>query len=145
MVVAAELPQTGFQVQVPVEAQRAGAPERAAELIRRRVAQAVGAARGRRDEAVTCGDLLVVQKVGAAVVSDAGPIGTERQLKVRERPGGDDRKHACGGEEQWRSLSLKKGFDVRAFGYLRQETWIQNRDEEEKGRETPRGDEEVGG
>lgn len=99
VVVAAELPQTSFQVQVPVEAQRAVPPERAAELIRRRVARAVGVARGRRDEAVTCGDLLVVQKVGAAVVSHAGSIGTECQLKVHERPGGDHWKHACEGKE----------------------------------------------
>lgn len=87
MVVAAELPQTGLQVQVPVEAQGAVPPEPAAELIRRRVSHAVGVARGGGDEAVSRGDLLVVQEVGAAVVSDPGSVGTERQLKVRERPG----------------------------------------------------------
>lgn len=87
VVVAAELPQTGFQVEVPVEAECAVPPERAAELIRRRLSHAVGAARRRGDEAVARGDLLVVQQVGAAVVSDPGSVGTERQLEVHERPG----------------------------------------------------------
>ena len=87
VVVAAELPPAGFQVQVPVEAQCALPPERAAELIRRHVSHAVGVERGLGDEAVGCGDLLVVQEVGAAVVSDPGSVGTERQLEVCERPG----------------------------------------------------------
>lgn len=85
VVVAGELPETGFQVQVPVEAQCAVAPKRAAELIGHRVPHTLRAACGSGDEAMTCGDLLVVQQVGAAVVSNPGPIRTESQVKVHER------------------------------------------------------------
>lgn len=84
VVVAGELPETGFQVEVPVEAQCAVPPQRAAELIWRRVPHALRAARRCSDEAVSCGDLGVVKQVRAAVVSDPGSIGTESQFKVRE-------------------------------------------------------------
>lgn len=94
MVVAGELPETGLQVQVPVEAQCAVPPQGAAELIGRRVSHAFKATRRSGDEAVTCGDLLVVKQVGAAVVSDPGSVGTESQFKVHERASGDYRKHA---------------------------------------------------
>lgn len=76
VVVAGELPEAGFQVQVPVEAQRAVSPQRAAELIGCRVPHALRAARGSSDEAMTCGDLFVVKQVGAAVVSHPGPVRT---------------------------------------------------------------------
>lgn len=95
MVVAGELPETCFQVEVPVEAQCAVPPQRAAELIGRCVSHAFWAARRGGDEAVTCGDLVVVKQVGAAVVPDPGSIWTESQFKVHEGAGGDDRKHAC--------------------------------------------------
>lgn len=95
VVVAGELPETRFQVQVPVEAQCAVPPQRVAELICRCVSHAFRAARRSGDEAVTCGDLLVVKQVGAAVVSNPGSIGTESQFKVHERASGDYRKHAC--------------------------------------------------
>lgn len=100
MIVAAELPETRLQVEVPVEAQRAVAAQGAAELVRRRVSHALGAARGGGDEAVARGDLLMVQQVGATVVAHPGPVGAESQLKVHERAGGDDRKHACQEEEK---------------------------------------------
>ena len=96
VVVAGELPQAGLQVQVPVEAQRAVPPQRAAELIGRRVPHAFGVARGRGDEAVTRGDLVVVEQVGAAVVADPRSVGAESQFEVHERAGGDHREHACG-------------------------------------------------
>ncbi len=95
MVVAGELPETGFQVQVPVEAQCAVPPQSVAELIGRRVSHTFRAARRSGDEAVTCGDLLVVEQVGAAVVSDPGSVRTESQFKVHERASRDYRKHAC--------------------------------------------------
>lgn len=95
MVVAGELPETGLQVEVPVEAQRAVAAQSAAELIGRCVSRALGAPRRGGDEAVTCGDLIVVQQVGAAVVSDPGSIRAQSQFKVGERASGDYRKHAC--------------------------------------------------
>ena len=95
VVVAAELPETGLQVEVPVEAQRAVPPQSAAELVGRRVSHALGAAGRGGDEAVARGDLAVVEQVGAAVVSHASPVGAESQVKVHERPSGDDRKHAC--------------------------------------------------
>lgn len=98
MVVAGELPETGFQVEVSVEAQRAVPPQGAAELIGRWVSHALGAARRSSDEAVTSGDLIVVEQVGAAVVSDAGSVGTESQVKVHERSSGDYWKHACEAE-----------------------------------------------
>lgn len=95
VVVAVELPQTRFQVQVPVEAQRAVPPQRAAELIRHRVSHALRAARGRGDEPVASGDLVIVQHVGTAVVPYPGSIGAEGEVEVHERASGDDRKHAC--------------------------------------------------
>lgn len=95
MVVAGELPETSLQVQVPVEAQCAVAPKRAAELIGHCLSHAFRAACGSCDEAMTCGDLLVVQQVGAAVVSNPGPIRTECQVKVHKRTSRDYRKHAC--------------------------------------------------
>lgn len=95
MVIAGELPKTCLQVQVPVEAQCAVPPQRAAELIGRHVSHAFGVACGGGDEAVTGGDLLVVEQVGAAVVSDPGSVWAESQLKVHERAGGDYWKHTC--------------------------------------------------
>lgn len=94
VVVTGELPQTGFQVQVPVETQCAVPTQGATELIRRCVSHAVRAAYGFGDKAMACGDLPVIEQVGAAVVSNPRPVWTESQLKVRERPGGDHRKHA---------------------------------------------------
>lgn len=95
VVVAGELPQAGFQVQVPVETQRAVPPQGAAELIGRRISHTLGVTGGGGDEAVTCADLLVVEQVGAAVVSDPGPVRAESQFKVHEGPSGDHRQHAC--------------------------------------------------
>lgn len=95
VIVAGELPQTGLQVEVLVEAQRAVAAQGAAVLVRRRVSHALGATRGGGDKAVTRGDLLVVEQVGATVVSDSGTIGAESQFKVHEGASGDHRKHAC--------------------------------------------------
>lgn len=95
VVVACELPQAGFQVQVPVETQRAVPPQGAAELIGRRMSHALRVAGGGGDEAVTCADLLVVEQVGAAVVSDPGPVRAESQFKVHKGPSGDHRQHAC--------------------------------------------------
>lgn len=103
VIVAGELPQTGLQVEVPVEAQCAVAAHGTAVLVRRRVSHALGAARGGSDEAVTRGDLLVVEQVGATVVSDPGTVGAESQFKVHERASGDHRKHAC---------EVKKNADV---------------------------------
>lgn len=95
VIVAGELPETGLQVEIPVEAQCAVPPQRATELIGRCVSHAFRVARWSGDEAVTCGDLIVVKQVGAAVVSNPGTIGTESQLKVHERASGDYWKHAC--------------------------------------------------
>ncbi|TNN63522.1 hypothetical protein EYF80_026264 [Liparis tanakae] len=99
VVVAGELPETGFEVEVPVEAQCAVPPQSAAELIGRRVARALGAPRRGGDEAVACGDLIVVEQVGAAVVSDPGSVRTQGQFKVHERASGDHRQHACKGRK----------------------------------------------
>lgn len=44
---------------------------------------------------MTCGDLIVVKQVGAAVVSDPGSIRAESQFKVHERASGDYWKHTC--------------------------------------------------
>ena len=100
VVVAGELPETGLQVEVSVEAQRAVPPQSAAELIGRRVPHALGAAHRGGDEAVTGGDLVVVEQVRAAVVPNPGSVRTESQVKVHEGPGGDYRKHACEGERE---------------------------------------------
>lgn len=95
VVVAGELPETSLQVEILVESQRVVSPQRAAELIGCRVSHTFRAARRSGDEAVTCGDLIVVEQVGAAVVPDPGPVGTESQFKVHQRPGGNYWKHAC--------------------------------------------------
>ena len=95
VVVTGELPETGLQVEVPVEAQCTVPPQRVAELIRRCVSDAFGAARRGGDEAVTSGDLVVVQQVGAAMVPDPGPVWTESQFKVHERASRDHRQHSC--------------------------------------------------
>lgn len=98
MEVAGELPQTGFQVEVPVKTQSAVPPQSTAELIGRRISHALRIPSGSGDEAVTCGDLAEIKQVGAAVVSDAGSIRTESQVKVHQRPSGDYRKHTCDAE-----------------------------------------------
>ena len=95
MVVAGKLPETGLQVEIPVEAQCAVPPQSTAELIGCRVSHTFRAAQRISDETMTCGDLIVVKQVGAAVISNAGSVKTESQVKVHEGASGDDRKHTC--------------------------------------------------
>lgn len=94
VVVAAELPQARLQVEVAVEAQGVGAAHAHTVLVRRGLSDDLRVLGGVGDEAVTCLDLVEVQQVGAAVVSHAGAVGTQGQLKVREGPRGDDWQHA---------------------------------------------------
>lgn len=100
MVVAGELPETGFQVEVFVEAQCAVPPQGPAELVGGRVAHALWAARRSGDEAVAGADLVEVEQVGTAVVPDPGPVRTERQVEVHERASGDYWEHACKAETE---------------------------------------------
>lgn len=100
VVVAGELPETGFQVEVFVEAQCAVPPQRAAELIGGRISHALRAARQSSDEAVASADLIEVEQVGTAVVSDPGSIRTERQVEVHEWASGDYWEHACKSRER---------------------------------------------
>ena len=93
VVVAGELPQAGLQVQVPVEPQRAGSPEGAAELVRGRVADDFWVLGGVGEEAVASLDLGEVQQVRAAVVADTGSVRAQRELEVREGPGGHYGQH----------------------------------------------------
>ena len=93
VVVADELPQASLQVEVPVEAQCAVAPEGGAVLVRRDLADALRVAGGLGDEAVARAHLVVVQQVGAAVVAHARAVRTESQLEVGQRTRGDHRQH----------------------------------------------------
>lgn len=74
VVVVCELPQTGLQVEVPVEPQGAGPPEVRAVLVRRRFADHLLISGGLCDEGEASPGLGVIQQVGAAVVADAGAV-----------------------------------------------------------------------
>lgn len=86
VVVVGELPQTGLQVEVPVEPQGAGSPEVRAVLVRRRLTNHLLISGGLSDEGEASLGLGVIQQVGAAVVAHAGAVGAQRELKVGEGP-----------------------------------------------------------
>lgn len=93
VVVAGELPQTCFQVEVSVEPQRAGSPEGRTELVRCGLTNHFRVFGGVGEEAVASLHLCVVQQVGTAMVSHAGTIGAESEFKVGQGSSGHHRQH----------------------------------------------------
>lgn len=96
VIVTGEFPQTGLQVEVSVESQCTGSPEGSAVLVRGHLANHFWIFGGFSKEAVASLDFSVVQQIGAAMVANTGAIRAQRELKVRQGPGGHYRQHSWG-------------------------------------------------
>lgn len=96
VIVTCELPQTSLQVEVPVEPQGTGPPKGSAVLVWRCLADHLWIFGGFSKEAIASLNLSVVQQIGAAMVANTGTIRTQRELKVRQGPGGHYRQHSWG-------------------------------------------------
>lgn len=94
VIITHKLPQTGLQVQVPVEAQSALASDDRAVLIRQSLSDALYIPGGLGQKAMSCGHLIKVQQIGAPVVSHSSAISAQSQLKVGQCTSGDHREHA---------------------------------------------------